>query len=124
MSPESLELSLVVILTGLVVVFAALIGLTALIWAFGKIFTTISGKGSKGDKNEKVEAPKAETKSTPTVSAAVTTDEEDDVVAAISAAVAWMLGSGKGFVVRSIRRVKESRPVWAQAGLLENTKPF
>ena len=31
MSPESLELSLVVILTGLVVVFAALIGLTALI---------------------------------------------------------------------------------------------
>ena len=48
MSPESLELSLVVILTGLVVVFAALIGLTALIWAFGKIFTTISGKGSEG----------------------------------------------------------------------------
>ena len=124
MTPETLELSLVVILTGLVVVFGALLGLTALIWAFGKIFTAILGGKGKGGKDGKTEAPKTDAKAGPAASAAVVTDEEDDVVAVISAAIASMLGSGKGFVVRSIRRVKESRPVWAQAGLLENTKPF
>jgi len=45
-----------------------------------------------------------------------------DIVAAISAAVAMMMG-GKPFAVRSIRRAG-NRSVWAKAGISQNTRPF
>ena len=48
-----------------------------------------------------------------------------DVVAAISAAVAVMMSAeGKSYRIRSVKRVKESRPAWSAAGVQENTRPF
>lgn len=48
----------------------------------------------------------------------------DEIVAVIAAAVAAMGGSVGGYALRSVRRVKEARPIWAAAGLQQNTQPF
>lgn len=48
----------------------------------------------------------------------------DEIVAVISAAVAAMSGTTQGFVLRSVRRAKETRSAWTNAGLAQNTQPF
>ena len=51
---------------------------------------------------------------------------DDDVIAAISAAVMMMYEcSGKTPIIRSIRpAVKSSRSAWANAGVMNNTRSF
>lgn len=114
------------ILIGLVVVFAVLILLTFIFWLFGKV---MSGVGKK-------ETPPPETKSAPKAAAtapapipaapvpAVSEGISEEVVAVIAAAVAAMAPEGKRYTVRSVSRVRTERPVWAAAGLMENTRPF
>lgn len=48
-----------------------------------------------------------------------------EVIAAISAAISEMEG-GKAFAIRSIRKQQPAgaRPVWAMAGVSDNTRPF
>lgn len=48
----------------------------------------------------------------------------DEVVAVIAAAVAAMSEGGKAYTLRSVSQVRGQRPVWAAAGLAENTRPF
>lgn len=51
----------------------------------------------------------------------------DDVVAAITAAIAVMMsseGNARPFAVRSVKRARELRPAWNAAGISENTRPF
>ena len=118
-----------VIITGLVVVFLALIGLSVIVWLVGKLFVAASG-AKKPDK------PQAAPQSNPTPPATqaplraqanspeVEDGISDEIVAVIAAAVAAMGSNGAGFVLRSVRRVREGRSAWAQAGLLQNTQPF
>ena len=44
--------TMAVVLTGLVVVFAALVLLVFVIWLFGKIMTTVGASGSKAEKKK------------------------------------------------------------------------
>ena len=126
---DNVQISLVVLFTGLIVVFAMLIFLTLIIKLYGNIIHGISDKKKK---------PPRPADFTPAVPAAkpvvpaplpkpVQVVEEgipQEVVAAIAAAVECTYGSGS-CVVKSVKRaVKSARSAWGTAGLLENTRPF
>ena len=111
--------------TGMIVVFAVLIILIIIVAVLGRIMYTAAGKNRETAKKEP--APVAEPVKQPSPAPVLYAEEgvSPEVVAAISAAVAVMLsGEGKAFRIRSVRRVRESRPVWSMAGLQENTRPF
>jgi sodium pump decarboxylase gamma subunit len=118
-----------VVLTGFVVVFAVLILLIFIIKIFSAIVQAAQNAGKK--KKEKVtetaapvktvSAPAAKTAPVaPTVQDGVT----DEVVAVISAAVATMYGSPEKVKIKSIKKSNSGRSAWANAGLLDNTRPF
>ncbi len=114
--------TMAVVLTGIVVVFAALILLVFIIWLFGKIMTSV-GRASSAPKAEKKKEGKPEVPVVEIASDGLT----DDVVAAITAAVSAILaeeGDGKSYVVKSIKRVRKNRFAWGKAAAVENTRPF
>ena len=113
------------VLTGLVVVFIALILLILLLTLFRNIF------GSVGHKEEEKPAPKPVRAPAPAAPAkpvpVILSDDEGEVAAAITAALAVILaeeGAGKTYAVRSIKRVRTGRSAWGTAGLTENVRPF
>lgn len=115
------------ILTGLVVVFSVLILLTFIFYLFGKV----AGRGQKaaGKSAGPAPAPQKVAASAPAPRAAapapvIEDGISDEVVAVIAAAVASMSEGGRKYSLRSVSRVRGQRPVWAAAGLAENTRPF
>ena len=113
------------VLTGLVVVFVALGLLILLLMLMGKL---LGGTGKK-PAPAKAAAPKAAPapakKPAPVVTAA--DDIDGEIAAAITAALAVILaeeGSGKSYVVKSVKRVRSGKGAWGQAGLAENVRPF
>ena len=120
-----MSFAILVTLTGMFIVFAALIFLAFCIAAMGKILGGFKKKPTDNTKNDvastqsKAVAPKTN------APAKLATEGEvpGEVLAAISAAVAVMM-EGKPFAVRSVRRSKAARPAWAMAGIVENTRPF
>ena len=123
-----------VVITGLVVVFLALVLLIFFVQVFGKIFSGIANKEKKTSKPDvipvpQVTVPENVTRSVPEPVAAEDGDEGDEVIAVISAAVAMMAArDGKKYAVRSINRTENRRrsagSVWGAAGQRENTLPF
>lgn len=113
------------VLTGLVVVFIALILLILLLTLFRNIFGSVGHKeGEKpAPKPVRAPAPAAPAKPAPVI----LSDDEGEVAAAITAALAVILaeeGAGKTYAVRSIKRVRTGRSAWGAAGLTENVRPF
>lgn len=116
-----------VIITGLLVVFMALVVLTFLIYGLGRL---IGGKSNKPalPAQEQKPAPLPE----PVVEEPAAMEVEEgipgEIVAAITAAVtAAMEADGPkaaGYAVKSIKRAREARPVWGFAGMQQNTRPF
>jgi len=121
---EKLEISYVtaVVITGLSVVFLGLVILILFVWAFGKLFTSKKKTAPK-------EVPVSEV-SKPAPAAApvlVADDNQDEIIAVISAAVAAMgQTDGKNYKVKSVRAVKNrpSRSAWSLAGIQNDTTPF
>ncbi len=113
-------------LIGMVVVFAALIALTLIFWLFGKVVGR--GGGGKAASVQAPAPPPAPRAAAPAPSAAprpaVGDGVDDEIVAVIAAAVAAMAPAGKRYAVRRVSRAGGGRPVWAQAGLAESTRPF
>ena len=117
--------AVVVIFTGMVIVFLALIALTFII----KLMGVFSGAGKKAPVAPAVPAA-------PVAPAAVVPNEEvaavaasgisEEEIAVISAAVAaTMDGSSSGYTITKItRRVPGERPIWGMAGMIHNTRPF
>ncbi|NLK70178.1 MAG: OadG family protein [Clostridiales bacterium] len=116
-----------VVLTGIVVVFIALILLVLYFSIQGKILSK-----SLYDSNDvKKKLKPTENKTLDNIHQIVlpqTNSDEDEVVAVISAVIASLsVSDGKTYKVKSIKPVKSyssSRPAWAMAGLRENTTPF
>ena len=113
------------VLTGLVVVFIALILLILLLTLFRNIFGSVGHKeGEKpAPKPVRAPAPAAPAKPAPVI----LSDDEAEVAAAITAALAVILaeeGAGKTFAVRSIKPLPTAPSAWATAGLTENVRPF
>lgn len=123
-----------VVLTGLAVVFLALL---LLIFVF-KLFGLIFSRKPKPKKVKKAKAVKQEQEvkqnTLPAVAAkveesAITPPENDgiseEIIAVISAAIAAIsASSGKKLKLMSVKASGSSRKLWAQAGLNDNTRPF
>lgn len=117
-----------VVLTGLAVVFLALVILILSVNLIGKFFTSMENKKNRG--NNSPDAPKQETKSVAAPAPIVEDGIETEVVTVITAAIAAMTG-GKG-TVKSIKAAKKptrgtavgGRNPWHYAGVQENTRAF
>lgn len=123
-------LSASMLLTGFTIVFAVLLFLIFIIWAYGKIITSAIKKSDeiKAKKAEAEKANIAETEKTaenkPTTAAKpVINGVTDEVVAVISAAVYSMYGSTEKVKIKSIKK-STGRSAWANAGVINNTRPF
>ena len=116
-----------VVISGLVIVFVALILLIIAVWIMGKIFTALkSGKSGKGSKTVETAAPAPQLKKE---AAPVSQDTEDDseIIAVIAAAVAAMSEEmGQPLRIRSIKRAGgiSAGNYWARAARSENTRAF
>lgn len=108
------------VLIGIVVVFAVLLILTIIFWLFGKI----AGSGAKTS----APAEKKPVVIQNSVPAAPVVEDglPEEVVAVIAAAIAAMSDGTTRYAVRRIStaRTQGTRPVWAAAGILQNTQPF
>ena len=114
-------------LTGILVVFLILAILIFFFWLMGTIFKAIDKskavKKASAEAAKKTEVPVVETE---TVSEAPQ-DDEEEIVAAISAAIAAYEGEGN-FTIRSIRKRGDAsahtRSAWSMAGLSGNMREF
>lgn len=122
----------IVVLTSIVLVFAMLIALCLIIMVEGKIFDSINHKAAKPQPPKPSKAappapPKPAPKPQPPVAKAADGAIPGEVIAAISAAVACVMGEGA--VIHGIRRMTKSgkgsrRGAWGDAGVREHTTPF
>lgn len=121
-----------VVLTSITLVFAMLIALCLIITLEGKLFDLKNNKPAK-PKPQAPAAPAAKAAPAPTAKPAAPAAKADnggipgEVIAAISAAVATLMGSGA--VIHGIRRVSKPaagsrRGSWGDAGVREHTTPF
>ncbi|MFQ9872788.1 MAG: OadG family protein [Oscillospiraceae bacterium] len=121
-------LALNVIVTGIIVVFLALILLILVMTAMGAVITRLTGSKKPEKQIEKSSpAPQAAAPAPVDASVQVESGIEEEVVAVIMAAVSAMQaesGETGTFAVKSIRRSREARPAWSVAGLQQNTRPF
>lgn len=121
-----------VVLTSITLVFAMLVALCLIITLEGKLFDLKNNKPAK-PKPQAPAAPVAKAAPAPTAKPAAPAAKADkggipgEVIAAISAAVATVMGSGA--VIHGIRRVSKPaagsrRGSWGDAGVREHTTPF
>ena len=121
-----------VVLTSITLVFAMLIALCLIITLEGKLFDLKNNKPAK-PKPQAPAAPAAKAAPAPAAKPAAPAATADNggipgaVIAAISAAVATVMGSGA--VIHGIRRVSKPaagsrRGSWGDAGVREHTTPF
>lgn len=110
-----------VTLSGLVIVFLGLILLVLVLSLFSLFF-------SRNKAAKPIPAAQPVPAVQPAASVVVPAQQEEDeaLIAVIAAAVdAMYSGSGKRAVIRSVRPAAGTgRPVWASAGILENTRAF
>lgn len=131
--------TLSVVLTGLVVVFAALVILIFLVWLMGKIFIAIGNKKNKEQEQQKQDARRqaqqamadqAKADQVKTEQAGTDQIEEGippEVVAAISAAVAVVMeesAPGAAYTIQRVQRAGVGRSAWGNAGLAAQLSPF
>ena len=131
--------TLSVVLTGLVVVFAALVILIFLVWLMGKIFIAIGNKKNKEQEQQKQDARRqaqqamadqAKADQVKTEQAGTGQIEEGippEVVAAISPAVAVVMeesAPGAAYTIQRVQRAGVGRSAWGNAGLAAQLSPF
>ena len=122
-------LSASMLLTGFVIVFAVLFFLIFIIWFYGKIVTAgINSAEKRREKKKAAETKKQQEVKASTVEPVATVKPAsngvtDEFVAVISAAVYSMYGSTDKVKIKSIKKAS-GRSAWANAGVLNNTRPF
>ena len=121
-----------VVLTSITLVFAMLVALCLIITLEGKLFD-LKNKKPADPTPQAPAAPAAKAAPAPAAKPAAPAAKADnggipgEVIAAISAAVATVMGSGA--VIHGIRRVSKPaagsrRGSWGDAGVREHTTPF
>lgn len=129
---DNLKLSLIILLTGIVVVFAVLVLLIIII----KLYSMAVSSAQSSIEQKKVEKTAQKTDTEEIVEKAETAkaEESDDgsipgeIIAAIAAAVEVIFGEG-AVKVSSVKRAKpvrtsKRRSAWKAAGIAENTRAF
>lgn len=106
--------SLKVMVLGMLIVFCGLAILICILYLMGAVM------------GRKKEAPKAAAPApapapvpAPVVEEDVPQEDQDELIAVISAAIAMMSQDGKKLAVRSVRRADRAENPWARAGRLE-----
>ena len=119
--------TMMITVTGIVIVFLVLILLIVILSVYGRvIYRAQSGKKQKEDAavhddNTEDHLPAQRWGIMPNQ---IVSADEEELIAVIAAAVeAYAADSGVKYRVRSVRQIS-GRPVWAQAGVYENTRPF
>ncbi len=113
-------------LTGILVVFLILAILIFFFWLMGTIFKSIdkSKAEKKASEAAKAAAPKPAVE---TVVEAAPEDDEEELIAVISAAIAAYEGDG-GFTIRSVKRHGDGgsrvQSAWRSAGVRGNMSQF
>lgn len=113
-----------VILTGLVVVFVVLLLLIGIIKIYSAIVQKVLDTGNKKKTKEKIEGDIVSSVPSITPTPVVQDGISEEVIAVISAAVATMYGSSAKPKIKSIKKSSTGRSAWANAGVIENTRPF
>ncbi len=121
-----------VVLTGFVVVFAVLVLLILIIKLYGFIIAKAQNaaenrkkaKLKQSSQSKPADTPKAESVKPAQPQPQVQDGISEEVVAVISAAVATTYGSSQKLRVKSIKKSNSGRSAWANAGVLDNTRPF
>lgn len=119
-----LGFDVVVTITGIVLVFAILVLLMAIITLEGKIFDAMNGKKAAAKAAPTAAAKPAAPAAKPAAAQAPAAPQVEqgipaDVVAAIMAAI-YSMGNGK-YVLKAVRRSKNG---WGKAGVNDTTAPF
>ena len=109
------------VLIGVVVVFSVLLVLTVIFKLFGMV---TGGIAKKAVEPKPMPAVPPAVKPAPTGQPVVEAGIPEEVVAAITAAIAAMSPDGKQYAVRRIRRPAAGRSAWAAAGVSDNTRSF
>lgn len=113
-----------IIISGLAVVFLVLLLLVGFVNMFGSFFK----KDKKEPPVKQVPPPKQEVKKAVTPAPKENADDNDEIIAVISAVVAQMsIQDGKQYKIKSVKAKNQKssgRPVWASEGLRQNTNPF
>lgn len=117
-----------VVITGVVVVFIGLILLIFFVFLYGRIFEAINNKKSEKSKKileNKVSAASNQNNNQSEPIPIIENGIDEEVIAVIAAAIMAMSAkSGKKLALKSVKHAKPIRPVWANAGIAENTRPF
>lgn len=115
--------SLIILVTGFMVVFAVLLLLIGIIMAYAAIVSGVQNRinKKKKEKEEKASpAPVATTEAPVSAPAVVSYDADLQTIAVIAAAVEAFYGEGASRRIKSISRTASSRSEWAAAGLNQN----
>ncbi|MBQ7990625.1 MAG: OadG family protein [Oscillospiraceae bacterium] len=115
-----------VVISGLVIVFVALILLIIAVWVMGKVFTKVipaiqSSRQKKGA-DETVPAPSVPIVPQPPVTRTLPEEDDNEVIAVIAAAIAAISAeTGTGLKIKSIRPKRQGRTsAWASAAARES----
>ena len=118
-------------LIGLCVVFFALLILVVFLYCSGGFFKKTVGTPKAAPKKEPVKAapvPAAKAAVPKAAAPAPVSEDDSEVIAVIMAAISAMgAAEGRQYQLRSVRQVTRGgsgRTVWAQAGVLDATRPF
>lgn len=115
---DTLIYALIVTLFGMGIVFIVLVLLQYILKSMEVIFGRDKGAGKAAKQPVKEEAPAPKAVEAAPEEAVETVDDEE-LVAVITAAVVSCLGGRSSIVVRNIRRVNDTAPVWAKTGRSE-----
>lgn len=121
---QKVQLSIIILLTGLVIVFAMLIFLTFVIKGYGAVVRSLQPNQNDQQNNIAPVTPSASPAAIPAAVASVQDGISEETVAAISAAVYFLYGASAGKVTSIRRAVQPNRSAWGMTGLLESTRPF
>lgn len=108
-------------ITGLVVVFIALILLIFIIWLMGTISAVV---GKKKKDALSMQAPSPQASEPPALINDPEQTLDHQTVAVIAAAISAAWDGDQPFAIKSIQRDCAQRPIWRQTGIMENTRPF
>ena len=115
-----------VILTGFVVVFSVLLLLIGIIKLYSAIVSKLQSGGESRKKKDAAQKKKVVSVSR-TVAAPEPQAEDgipEEVVAVIAAAVMSLYAGASKPRIKSIKKAGGSRSAWANAGVIDNTRPF
>lgn len=123
---DNLTLSITILLTGFAVVFAVLLVLIGIIKGYGTVIYNIQNRQQMKKASRNADLPKVVREpeiESPVVEEDAYEEDNDELIAVISAAV-YTMYSSSDVRIKSIRKAPSRSASWRNAGISDNVKPF